>query len=48
MKEKIKFHNNNASDPDFIIQQCYLLIIAGASEIGSGIENLWKSRPSVG
>ena len=48
MKEKIKFHNNNASDPDFIIRQCYLLIIAGASEIVSGVENLWKSGPSVG
>ena len=30
------------------MKQCYLLIIASATEIVNGIENLWKAGPSVG
>jgi hypothetical protein len=35
-------------DPDWLVKQCYLLIIASAIEIVNGMENLWKSEPFVG
>jgi hypothetical protein len=48
VQDKIRFHNNNDPDPDWLVKQCYLLIIAGATEIFSGVENFRKSRPSRG
>jgi hypothetical protein len=30
------------------VNQCYLLLIAAATEVVTGVENLWKSGPSTG
>jgi len=38
----IKFHDSNDPGPDWKIKQCYLLLIAGATEMENGIESLWK------
>jgi hypothetical protein len=40
--DNIIFHDENAQDPDWKVQQAYLLLIAPASEVVNGIENLWK------
>ncbi len=48
VRDKIKFHDEDAEDPDWRVHQCYLLLIAAATEIVSGIENLWRSGPSTG
>jgi hypothetical protein len=47
-RDKIKFHDEDHSDPDWKVCQCYLLIIASATEIVSGIQNLWLFGPSAG
>jgi len=31
-----------------MVRQCYLLMIASATEVVNGVENLWKSGPSIG
>jgi hypothetical protein len=31
-----------------MVGQCYLLMISSATEIVNGVENVWKSGPSVG
>ena len=38
----IKFHDPDDDDPDWKVKQCYLLIIAAATEREHGVENLWK------
>ncbi len=48
VRDKIKFFDSTAPDPDWLVKQCYLLIIASATEIVNGIDNLWKAGPSVG
>jgi len=48
VKDKIVFHDENASDPNWMVRQCYLLMIASATEVVHGVENLWKSGPSIG
>jgi hypothetical protein len=48
VQDKIRFHDNNDPDPDWMVKQCYLLIIARATEIFSGVSNFWKSGPSKG
>jgi len=48
MNQKMKFHDPNASNPDWKVKQGYLLMIAAATEVETGIENLWKSGPSGG
>jgi hypothetical protein len=48
VRYKIVFHDEDHEDPDWKVCQCYLLIIASATEIVSGIENLWLSGPSAG
>ena len=48
VQDKIRFHDNNDPDPDRMAKQCYLLIIAGATEIFSGVSSFWKSGPSRG
>jgi hypothetical protein len=47
-REKIKFHDATAEDPDWLVRKCYLLLIAAASEVENGVENLWKRGPSGG
>jgi hypothetical protein len=39
VQDKIRFHDNNDPDPDWMVKQCYLLIIAGATEIFIGVKN---------
>jgi hypothetical protein len=47
--DKIKFHDpDNKADPDWIVKQCYLLLLAAAWEGDVGIENLWKKGRSGG
>ena len=48
MQDKIKFYDESTNDPDWMVWQCYLLIIAAATETKSGINNLWKSGPTSG
>jgi hypothetical protein len=48
VKDNIIFHGPDAADPDWMVRQCYLLMIAFATEIVNGVDNLWKSGPSVG
>ena len=41
---KIKFHDpDDPNDPDWMVKQGYLLLIAAASEMENGVENLWKA-----
>jgi len=40
---QIKFHDPDDPDPDWKVKQCYILLIAVATEMESGVENLWKS-----
>jgi hypothetical protein len=46
--DKIKFKDPEAEDPDWQVKQAYTLLIAAASEIENGVENLWKRGPSGG
>ena len=46
--DKIVFFYETSQDPDWKVRQCYMLLIASATEIVSGVENLWKSGPSAG
>jgi hypothetical protein len=48
VRDHIIFHDGDHSDPDWKVRQCYLLLIASATEIVCGVENLWKSGPSAG
>jgi hypothetical protein len=47
-KDKILFLDEHAEDPNWKVKQCYLLIIAAVTEIVVGVDNLWKSGPSIG
>jgi hypothetical protein len=42
INEKIVFHDDDNEDPDWIVKQAYLLVIAAANESEVGLENLWK------
>jgi hypothetical protein len=46
--DNIIFHDENAQDPDWKVQKAYLLLIAAASEVVNGMENLWKMGKSTG
>jgi hypothetical protein len=46
--DNIIFHDENDPDPDWKVQQAYLLLIAAASEVVNGIENLWKRGKYTG
>ena len=46
--DRIKFHDDNDPDPDWIVKQCYLLLLAAAWEGDIGVENLWKKGQSGG
>jgi hypothetical protein len=41
-------HDPQASDPDWMVRQCYLLMIALATEVVNGVVNLWRMTPSIG
>lgn len=43
-----KFHDAAADDPDWLVKQCYTLLIAGANQLENGVENLWKLGDSGG
>jgi hypothetical protein len=40
--DKIVFHDPDDPDPDWKVKNCYLLLIAAATEVEHGIKNLWK------
>ena len=47
--EKIVFHREEeGEDPDWVVKQCYLLMIAAVTEAEIGVENLWKRGESGG
>ena len=46
--DKIKFHDGEADDPDWLVKQCYLLMIAASAEVEVGVENLWLRGKSNG
>jgi hypothetical protein len=49
--QNIKFYqhvNNSDEDPDWVVKQCYLLLIAAVTEADVGVENLWKFGESGG
>jgi hypothetical protein len=46
--DKITFHDEDAEDPDWKIHQAYTLLIAAASEIENGVENMWKRGKGMG
>ena len=46
--DRIQFHDEEADDPDWIVKQCYLLMIAAATEVDVGVENLWLRGKSNG
>ena len=43
-----KFDDPTNPDRDWKVKQCYLVIVAGATELQNGVENLWKSGMSKG
>ena len=47
-RDKIVFHDEEDEDPDWKVRQCYLLLIAAATEPFTGVENLWKTGRSKG
>ena len=48
VNDKIKFHDPDDDDPDWIIKQCYLVLHASVWEGDRGIENLWRKGQSAG
>ena len=46
--DKIKFHDQHADDPDWVIKQGHVIMIASVSEVESGVANLWKRGKSNG
>lgn len=46
-QDRIIFHDEDADDPDWKVKNCYLLLVAAATEVENGVENLWK-RGKVG
>jgi hypothetical protein len=45
-QRSIKFHQPDNPDPDWIVKNCYLLLLAAATEADVGVENLWKAGDS--
>ncbi len=46
--DSLKFHDDDADDPDWKVKQAYTLLIAAANEHVSGTENLWRHGDSRG
>jgi len=40
--EKIQFNQPDDEDPDWVVKQCYLLMVAAATKPVIGVDNLWK------
>jgi hypothetical protein len=41
-KEAMTFNRPDDDDPDWIIKNCYLLLLAAVGEVKTGVDNLWK------
>ena len=39
--DKIKFDDGDPDDPDWMVKQCYLTMIAAVAEVDCGVDNLW-------
>jgi Transposase IS4 len=48
VKEGIRFHRPEDDDPDWVIKNCFLLLLAAVGEVKLGIDNLWKKGPCPG
>jgi hypothetical protein len=48
MNHRYKFHDPTNEDPDWIIKQFYLVIIAAVTKADVGVENLFKKGNSDG
>jgi hypothetical protein len=46
--DKLKFHDEDAEDPDWKTRQAYTILIAAASEIENGFDNMWKRGKGMG
>jgi hypothetical protein len=46
--KKVKFHRPDDEDSDWIVKQCYMLIIAAVTEAEVGVDNLWKQGEGGG
>ena len=46
-REKIRFHFEEADDPDWKIKLCYKLMISATLEKYTGLDNLWKKGKPV-
>jgi len=47
-KEKITFNRPEDDDPDWVVKQCYLLMIAAVTEAETGVDNLWSQGQGKG
>jgi hypothetical protein len=48
INDKVKFYDETDDDPDWIVKQCYLLLLASVWEGDRGIDNLWRKGKSSG
>ena len=46
--DKIKFDDGDPDDPDWMVKQCYLIMIAAVAEVDCGVDNLWRRGKSNG
>ncbi|MGL5936847.1 MAG: hypothetical protein ACRCZI_14630, partial [Cetobacterium sp.] len=46
--EAFTFHRPDDEDPDWIVKNCYLLLLAAVGEVKLGIDNLWSKGPCAG
>jgi hypothetical protein len=47
-KEAFVFHRPDDDDPDWIIKNCFMLLLAAVGEVKLGIDNLWMKGPCPG
>ena len=48
VKEGIVFHQLDDHDPDWIVKNCYLLLLAAVGKVKLGVDNLWKKGTTGG
>jgi Transposase IS4 len=46
--ENYKFNRVEDDDPDWLVKNCYLLMLAAVGEVKLGIDNLWSKGPCLG
>ncbi len=46
VQEKVRFHREDAPDPDFILKICVSLVITAGLEVEHGVSNLWSTVPT--